>query len=53
MPLDHQVYQLKRNPREVPCSEDTMEEIFLEILEMLKDHLWQRWGPTQLERESR
>ena len=53
MALYHQVYQLKRNPREVPCSEDTMEETCLEILEMLKECLWHRWGPTQPERELR
>ena len=35
MALYHQVNQLKRNPGEVPCSEDTAEE----ILEMLKECL--------------
>ena len=53
MALYHQVYQLKRNPREVPCSEDTKEEICLEILETLKEHLQCRQGSAQLERESR
>ena len=53
MALYHQVYQLKRNPREVPCSENTAEETSMEILEMLKGHLWYRWGPTQPERELR
>ena len=51
--LHHEVYQLKRSPREVPCSKDIAEEIHLEILETLKEHLWHRWGPTPPERESR
>ena len=51
MALYHKVYQLKRSPREVPCSKDTAEETCIEILEMLKESLWHRWGPTQLERE--
>ena len=49
----HQVYQLKRNPGEVPCSHDTAQEIHIEILEMLKEHLQHRWGPTLLEEEQR
>ena len=53
MALYHKVYQLKRSPREVPCSKDTVEEICIEIMEMLKEHLWCRWSPTQLERELR
>ena len=53
MELYHQVYQLKRNPGAVPCSEETMEEICIEILETLKEHLWHRWGPTQPEEGSR
>ena len=53
MGLYHQVYQLKRNPRPVPCSQEMAEEICLEILEMLKEHLQHRWGPTQLEEELR
>ena len=44
--LYHQVYQLKRNPGEVPCSHDTEQEIHIEILETLKEHLWHRWGPA-------
>ena len=53
MALCHQVYQLKRNPGLVPCSEDAAEETCIEILEMLKEHLQCRWGPTKLERELR
>ena len=53
MGIYHQVYQLKRNPREVPCSQDMEEETHIEILEMLKEHLWHRWGPTQPEEEPR
>ena len=49
MALYQEVYQLKRNPGEVPCLEDTTEEIQIEILEMLKEHLLHRWGPTQPE----
>ena len=49
MALYHQVYQLKRNLGEVPCSEDTAEETDIEILEMLKACLWHRWGPAQPE----
>ena len=44
--LYHQVYQLKRNLRVVPCSQDMGEEIYLEILEMLKVQLQHRQGPT-------
>ena len=51
MGLYHQVYQLKRNPRALPCSEGTAEEICIEILEMLKEHLRHRWGPAQPEEE--
>ena len=53
MELYHQVYQLKRIPREIPCSEDIVEEICIEILETLKDHLWHRWGPIQPKKELR
>ena len=53
MDLYHEVYQLKRGPREVPCLEDTAEETHVEILEILKEHLWHRQGPTQPEREPR
>ena len=49
MALYHQVYQLKRNPCEIPCPEDTSEETLIEILEMLKAHLQHRWGSAQLE----
>ena len=49
MALYHQVYQLKRDLGEVPCSKDTAEEIHIEILETLKACLWHRQGPTQLE----
>ena len=52
MALYHQVYQIKRNPREVSCLEDTVEEICLEILETLKECLQHRQGPAQPERES-
>ena len=54
MGLYHQVYQLKRSPGEVPCSEEIAEEICIEILEMLKEHLQHREGPaTQPEEELR
>ena len=49
MGIYHQVYQLRRKPREVPCSQDTAEETHMEILEMLKEHLWCMWGSTQPE----
>ena len=49
MALYYQVYQLKRNLGEVPCSKDIAEETHLEILEMLKACLQCRWGPTQPE----
>ena len=44
-----EVFQLKRDPGEVQCSEDTVEETQIEILETLKEHLQCRWGPTQSE----
>ena len=37
----------------MPCFEEMVEEICKEILEMLKEHLWHRQGPTQLEEELR
>ena len=49
MVLYHQVYQLKGNPGEVPSSEDTAEEVHIEILETLKTCLQNRQGPTQPE----
>ena len=49
--LYHQVYQLKRNQREVPFSQDKSQEIHIEILETLKEHLQCRWGPILLEEE--
>ena len=49
MALYQEVYQLKSNPREAPCSEDTTEEIHIKILEMLRECLQHRWGPTQPE----
>ena len=49
MGIYHQVYQLRKKPREVPCSQDTAEETHIEILKMLKEHLWHKWGPTQPE----
>ena len=51
--LYHQVYQLKRNPGEVPCSHDMSQEIHIEILEMLKEGFQHRWGPALLEEEWR
>ena len=46
----HQVYQLRRKPREVPCSWDMAEETHIENLEMLREHLWHKWDPTQPEK---
>ena len=40
--LYHQVYQLKRNQGEVSCSHDMAQEIHIEILETLKEHLQHR-----------
>ena len=37
--LYQEVYQLKRDPGEVLCSEDTVEETCIEILETLKECL--------------
>ena len=48
MGLYHQVYQLKETLGWYPCSEETVEEIHIEILEALKEYLLCRWGPTQL-----
>ena len=47
--LYNEVYQLKRTPRTVPCDLEAEEEIHQEILKSLKEHLWHRWGPAQLE----
>ena len=49
MALYQEVYQLKRNPGEVPCLEDTAKEIQIEISDMLRECLWCKWGPAQLE----
>ena len=43
------VYQLKRDPGEVQCSENMMEQTHIEILETLKECLWHRWGSAHLE----
>ena len=53
MGLYHQVYQLKRNPREVSYSQDTTEEIHIGIMETLKECLWHRQSPALLEEEWR
>ena len=39
----------QKKPWRGPCSEDTMEETCIQILEMLREHLWHRWGPNQSE----
>ena len=51
--LYQEVYQLKRAPRVVLCSQKMAEEIHLEILDMLKEHLHCRWGPALLAEEWR
>ena len=51
--LYQEVYQLKRGPGEVQCSESTAEETQIKILETLKEHLWHRWGLAKPERETR
>ena len=51
--LYQEVYQLKRDPGEVQCSENTVEETQIKILEILEECLQSRWGPTQPERETR
>ena len=51
--LYHKVYQLKRSPGEVPCSTGTVGETHMEILETLRECLWHRQGPAQVERETR
>ena len=47
--LYKEVYQLKRDPGEVQCSEDAVEETYIEILETLRECLWCRQGSTQSE----
>ena len=47
--LYQEVFQLKRNPGEIQYSEKMAEETHIKILETLKEHLWCRWGSTQLE----
>ena len=49
MGIYHQVYQLKREPRDVPCPQDMAEETHIEILETLKECLKCMWGPAQHE----
>ena len=51
--LYHEVCQLKRSPREVPCSTDTEEETHMEILKTLREYFWCRWDSTQPDRETR
>ena len=51
--LYKKVYQLKRDSGEVQCSEDIVEETCAEILEVLREYLWCRQDPPQLERETR
>ena len=47
------VYQLRRDPGEVQCSKDIVEKTQAEILEVLREHLLHRWGPTKPEKEAR
>ena len=47
--LYQEVYQLKRDPGEVQCSENMVEETCIKILEALKEHLQCRQGSAQLE----
>ena len=51
--LYQEVYQLKRGPGEVQCSENIVEETHSEIQGTLRECLWHRWGPTQPARETR
>ena len=51
--LYQEVYQLRRDPGEVQCSEDIAEETQAKILEVLRECLWHRMGPTHPEREAR
>ena len=44
-----EVYQLHRLPGRSPCNEGTGERFCQEILDLVKECLWHRWGSTQPE----
>ena len=48
----NEVYQLKRVPSMNPCDVEMAENIWQEILNSVKEHLWHRWECAQLEEES-
>ena len=47
----NQVYKLQKLPGRSPHDEETEERIHQEILDSIKEHLWHRWVPTQVEEE--
>ena len=51
--IDNKVYQLQKLPRWSPCDRETEEQVCKEILDSVKECLWCRQDPTQLEGESK
>ena len=49
----NEVYQLQRLPSRSPCHGETEEQVCQEILDSIKECLWHRWGPAQLDKESK
>ena len=49
--LYHEVYQQKRTPGMVLCNPEMEEEVHWEIIDLLKECLWHRQGPSLLEEE--
>ena len=47
----NEVYQLQRLPRRSLCNGETEEQVCQEILDSIKECLWHRQGPMQLEGE--
>ena len=47
--LYQEVYQLKRTPGLVPVDQEVADCIHQEILDLLKEHMWHRQSPAQLE----
>ena len=50
--LYQEIYQLKRTPGLVPGDQEVVDQIHQEILDSLKEHIWHRQSPTQLEETS-
>ena len=42
-----EMYQLQRSPAKLPCDGETEELLHQEIIDSIKECLWNKWVPTQ------